>query len=132
MRHIASNPRKYPMRILIVDDNRDILDLVQRVLLAEGHEVITARNGVEALQREAEHTPDLIVLDINLPFLDGWEVCRQIKARRSVPVIILSVRAEAVDLERSRAAGADDHVLKPFDLDDLVNRIARLTNTLPG
>jgi len=49
-----------------------------------------------------------------------------------VPVIILSVRAEAVDLERSRAAGADDHVLKPFDLDDLVNRIARLTNTLPG
>jgi Response regulators consisting of a CheY-like receiver domain and a winged-helix DNA-binding domain len=83
------------MRILIVDDNRDILDLVQRVLLAEGHEVITARNGVEALQREAEYTPDLIVLDINLPFLDGWEVCRQIKARRSVPVIILSVRAEA-------------------------------------
>jgi DNA-binding response OmpR family regulator len=120
------------MRILIVDDNRDILDLVQRVLLAEGHEVITARNGVEALQRKAEHTPDLIVLDINLPFLDGWEVCRQIKARRSVPIIILSVRAEAVDLERSRAAGADDHVLKPFDLDDLVNRIARLTNTFPG
>lgn len=85
MRNIASNPQKCPMRILIVDDNRDILDLVQRVLLAEGYEVITARNGVEALQREAEHAPDLIVLDINLPFLDGWEVCRRIKARRSVP-----------------------------------------------
>lgn len=115
-----------PMRILIVDDNRDILDLVQRVLIAEGHDIIVARNGMEALQREAEHRPDLIVLDINLPYLDGWEVCRQIKARRSVPIIVLSVRAEAVDIERSRAAGADDHMLKPFEISDLLNRIERL------
>lgn len=115
-----------PMRILIVDDNRDILDLVQRVLIAEGHDTIVARNGMEALQREAEHRPDLIVLDINLPYLDGWEVCRQIKARRSVPIIVLSVRAEAIDIERSRAAGADDHMLKPFEISDLLNRIERL------
>ncbi len=114
------------MRILIVDDNRDILELVQRVLIAEGHDIIVARNGMEALQREAEHRPDLIVLDINLPYLDGWEVCRQIKARRSVPIIVLSVRAEAIDIERSRAAGADDHMLKPFEISDLLNRIERL------
>jgi len=120
------------MRILIVDDNRDILDLVHRVLAAEGHDIITARNGLEALQRDVDHTPDLIVLDINLPYLDGWEVCQQIKARRSVPIIILSVRAEAVDLERSRAAGADDHLLKPFEINDLLNRIERLARTLPG
>lgn len=120
------------MRILIVDDNRDILDLVQRVLIAEGHDVLIARNGMEALQREAEHRPDLIVLDINLPYLDGWEVCRQIKARRSVPIIVLSVRAEAVDLERSRNAGADDHLLKPFEINDLIERIARLSGTPPA
>lgn len=119
------------MRILVVDDNRDILDLVQRVLTAEGHDVATARNGLEALQREAEFTPDLIVLDINLPYLNGWDVCRQIKARRSVPVIILSVRAEAVDVARSRDAGADDHLLKPFEINDLLARIARLDRTLP-
>jgi DNA-binding response OmpR family regulator len=127
--HIAPTT---PMRILIVDDNRDILDLVHRVLAAEGHDIITARNGLEALQRDVDHTPDLIVLDINLPYLDGWEVCQQIKARRSVPIIILSVRAEAVDLERSRAAGADDHLLKPFEINDLLNRIERLARTLPG
>lgn len=121
-----------PMRILIVDDNRDILDLVQRVLIAEGHDILIARNGMEALQREAEHRPDLIVLDINLPYLDGWEVCRQIKARRSVPIIILSVRAEAVDIDRSRSAGADDHLLKPFEINDLIERIARLSATPPS
>ncbi|MCS6940572.1 MAG: response regulator [Roseiflexaceae bacterium] len=120
-----------PMRILIVDDNRDILDLVQRVLAAEGYDIITARNGIEALQREAELTPDLIVLDVNLPYLDGWEVCRQIKARRSVPIIILSVRAEAIDIERSRAAGADDHLFKPFEISDLLNRIERIAGMPP-
>lgn len=120
------------MRILIVDDNRDILDLVQRVLIAEGHDILIARNGMEALQREAEHQPDLIVLDINLPYLDGWEVCRQIKARRSVPIIVLSVRAEAVDIDRSRNAGADDHLLKPFEINDLIERIARLSATPPS
>ncbi len=116
------------MRILVVDDNRDILDLVQRVLVAEGHEVITARDGLDALQREREHTPDLIILDINLPYVDGWEVCRQIKERRTVPIILLTVRAEATDVEHSRSVGADDHVPKPFEIGDLLNRIARLTS----
>lgn len=119
------------MRILVVDDNRDILDLVQRVLASEGYDIVTARNGIEALQRDAETAPHLIVLDVNLPYLDGWEVCRQIKARRSVPILILSVRAEAVDIERSRDAGADDHLLKPFEISDLLNRIERLARTLP-
>lgn len=120
------------MHILVVDDNRDILDLVQRVLLAEGHDVITARDGLEALQREKDFRPDIIVLDINLPYINGWEVCRQIKQEREVPVMLLSVRAEAVDIEYSRSVGADDHVFKPFEIADLLKRIDRLTRKVKG
>ena len=104
------------MRILVVDDNRDILDLVQRVLLTYGYDVVIARDGLEAIQQESIMQPDLVVLDVNLPTLDGWEVCRRIKARRDVPVMLLTVRAERADLERSRDAGADDHLPKPSDI----------------
>src|SRR5262245_21090634 len=112
------------MRILIVDDNRDILELVQRVLRIEGHDVVTARDGLEALQQDAATQPDLIVLDVNLPVLDGWEVCRRIKAQRKVPVLLLTVRAERTDIENSRDAGADAHLLKPFDISAFLKHIA--------
>jgi DNA-binding response OmpR family regulator len=112
------------MRILVVDDNRDIVELVQRVLRIEGHEVVTARDGLEALQQELATQPDLVVLDVNLPVLDGWEVCRRIKARRAVPVLLLTVRSERVDIEHSRDAGADAHLLKPFDIGAFLERVA--------
>ena len=115
------------MRILVVDDNRDILDLVQRVLQTYGHEVLIARDGLEALQQESTSHPDLVVLDVNLPTLDGWEVCRRIKARREVPVMLLTVRAERADIQRSIEAGADDHVPKPFDITEFLGHIKRLT-----
>jgi DNA-binding response OmpR family regulator len=114
------------MRILVVDDNRDILDLIQRVLLTYGYDVVIARDGLEAIQQESIVQPDLVVLDVNLPTLDGWEVCRRIKARRDVPVMLLTVRAERADLERSRDAGADDHLPKPFDITEFLNRINQL------
>ena len=114
------------MRILVVDDNRDILDLVQRVLLTFGYDVVIARDGLEAIQQESIMQPDLVVLDVNLPTLDGWEVCRRIKARRDVPVMLLTVRAERADLERSRDAGADDHLPKPFDIAEFLKRINKL------
>lgn len=121
------------MRILVVDDNRDILELVQRVLLTYGYDVVIARDGLEALQQEANAAPDVVVLDVNLPNLDGWEVCRRIKARRDVPVMLLTVRAERADIEHSRNAGADDHLPKPFDIADFLARINRLAPhpTLP-
>ena len=114
------------MRILVVDDNRDILELVQRVLLTYGYEVVIARDGLEALQQEANASPDMIVLDVNLPILDGWEVCRRIKARRDVPIMLLTVRAERADIEFSRSAGADDHLPKPFDIAEFLERINQL------
>jgi DNA-binding response OmpR family regulator len=115
------------MRILIVDDNRDIVELVRRVLRIEGHDVVIARDGLEALQQEAATNPDLVILDVNLPVFDGWEVCRRIKARRDVPVLLLTVRAERVDMERSQAAGADDHLLKPFEIGAFLKRIAAIS-----
>ena len=114
------------MRILVVDDNRDILELVQRVLLTYGYDVVIARDGLEALQQDANTCPDLIVLDVNLPILDGWEVCRRIKGRRDVPIMLLTVRAERADIELSRDAGADDHLPKPFDIADFLERINQL------
>lgn len=114
------------MRILLVDDNRDILELVRRVLQTEGHDVIVARDGPEALRQEAATLPDVVVLDVNLPSLDGWEVCKRIKARRNVPIMLLTVRAEPPDIARSRDAGADDHLPKPFDLNELLSRVSNL------
>jgi DNA-binding response OmpR family regulator len=120
------------MRILVVDDNRDILELVERVLQTYGHEVVIARDGLEALQQETATQPDLVVLDVNLPTLDGWEVCRRIKARRDVPIMLLTVRAERADLERSYQAGADEHLAKPFDITEFLSRISQLaTRTIP-
>lgn len=116
------------MRVLVVDDNNDILELIQRVLRVDGHQVVTARDGLDALQQEAETQPDLIVCDVNLPGIDGWEVCRRVKARRNVPIMLLTVRAEHADVERSFAAGADDHLPKPFDVAEFLLRISRLTS----
>lgn len=121
------------MRILVVDDNRDILDLVQRVLQTYGHEVLIARDGLEALQQDSTSQPDLVVLDVNLPTLDGWEVCRRIKARREVPIMLLTVRAERSDIERSIDAGADDHLPKPFDITEFLSHINQLAErSLPA
>ncbi|MFL5804247.1 MAG: response regulator [Roseiflexaceae bacterium] len=115
------------MRVLVVDDNRDIVELLQRILRLEGHDVLIARDGLEALQQEAAGQPDLVILDVNLPVLDGWEVCRRIKARRAVPIVLLTVRAERADIERSRAAGADEHLLKPFEISAFLKQIATIT-----
>lgn len=114
------------MRILIVDDNKDILQLVQQVLQVEGHEVIVAKDGFEAVQREATTEPDVVVCDINLPGITGWEVCKRIKARRNVPLMLLTVHAEQDDIDRSVQSGADDHMIKPFDLNEFVERIEKL------
>ena len=120
------------MRILVVDDNRDILELIQRVLLTYGYEVVIARDGLEALQQESHAQPDLVILDVNLPTLAGLEVGRRIKARSDVPILLLTVRAERADIERSRDAGADDHLPKPFDIAEFLSHINRLVGrTLP-
>ncbi|NOK57289.1 MAG: response regulator [Chloroflexi bacterium AL-W] len=117
------------MRILVVDDNNDIRELVRQVLLVEGHEVVIAKDGLEALQQEARTQPDLVICDVNLPIMDGWEVCRKIKVRRAVPILLLTVRAEIIDIEYSRDVGADDHLPKPFEITEFLKRVSALLNT---
>lgn len=114
------------MHIMVVEDNYDVIQLVQNVLSLDGHTVTIARDGMEALQQDAAHTPDAIILDVNLPHIDGYEVCRRIKARRDVPIMLLTVRAERADVEVSHAAGADIHMSKPFDLKEFLQHVAQL------
>jgi len=114
------------MRVLIAEDNPAIRMMVQQVLEEEGHEVMLAENGLEALQRTLLYQPDAVVLDGRMPVMDGWEVCRRIKQQRDIPVMMLTVHAERADLDRARANGANDFLSKPFDIADLVAKVNSL------
>lgn len=132
MVHTENASSRELMCILIVDDNRDILDLLDHVLSSDGYKVIAARDGFSALEQERLNNPDLVILDVNLPGINGWDVCRIIKQRRDVPVMLLTVRAEMSDMERSREVGAEDHILKPFEIPSFLERIERFaTRSLP-
>ena len=110
-------------KILIVDDDRNIAELVSLYLIKECFEVKIAEDGREAIQKFLEFQPDLIVLDLMLPGIDGYEVCRTIRKTSSVPIIMLSAKAETFDKVLGLELGADDYVIKPFDSKELVARI---------
>src|SRR3972149_1540438 len=110
-------------RILVVEDERDIADFIGRGLIRKGHEVDTARDGEEALAFARERGPDLVVLDLMLPGMDGIEVCRRLRAASDVPIIILTARDSVADKVRGLDAGADDYVTKPFVFDELLARL---------
>jgi DNA-binding response OmpR family regulator len=115
--------------ILVADDDEDILALIEVRLELAGYEVVTARNGAEALRLAQEHLPDLAVLDVMMPGLDGYEVTRELRrldATSKLPVILLTALAQESDVARGLAAGADDYVKKPFDARDLRTRVQRL------
>lgn len=114
------------MRILIAEDNAAIRMMVHQVLEAEGHEIVLAENGLEALQRALLHTPDAVILDGSMPMMDGWEVCRRIKQQRDVPVMMLTVHAERADRERAHQSGANEFLSKPFDILDLIAKVNSL------
>jgi DNA-binding response OmpR family regulator len=110
------------MKALVVDDDRVLADLVAFTLRQEGFQVKLAYDGQSALQSWREYEPDLIVLDVNLPGLSGFEVCRRIRAEAETPIIMLTVRGEESDLIHGLGIGADDYVLKPFSPRQLVAR----------
>ena len=121
-----------PKKILVVDDERDIIDLLQYNLSKEGFAVMTARNGAEALVRAAE-VPDLIILDLMMPGLDGFETCKRLKAdtRTShIPIIFLTARAGEVDEIVGLELGADDYIQKPISPRKLVARVRALVRRL--
>jgi len=110
------------MKALIVDDDRVLADVVAFTLRREGFEVSKAYDGEAALERWVAEQPDLIVLDINLPKLSGFEVCQQIRRQDDTPILLLTVRDEEDDIVRGLELGADDYITKPFSPRQLVAR----------
>ncbi|HEV8354377.1 MAG TPA: response regulator transcription factor [bacterium] len=120
-------------KILVVDDEPHIVELVRYNLLQEGFEVITAHDGGEALTRTRSDHPDLIVLDIMLPYVDGLEVCRQVRRESGVPIIMLTAKDGELERVVGLELGADDYVTKPFSPRELVARVrAILRRTAPA
>jgi len=116
-------------RILLVEDNEMNRDMLSRRLVRHGYEVAIAVDGGEALERAREFEPALILMDLSLPVVDGWEATRRLKrdaATRHIPVIALTAHAMAGDRERALEAGCDDFDTKPVDLTGLLNRIEGL------
>ena len=113
-------------RILVVEDEPVINQTVADRLSAEGYEVVRAWDGPGAVAADAEHDPDLVVLDVMLPGYDGHEVCRRIQARRPVPVLMLTARDDEADVLVGLGVGADDYLTKPFRMRELVARVAAL------
>jgi two-component system KDP operon response regulator KdpE len=114
-------------RVLIVDDEPQILRALRINLTARQYEVVTAADGTAALRASAEDRPDLIVLDLGLPDIDGVQVIRQLRTWTPVPIVVLSGRAESRDKVDALDAGADDYVTKPFSIDELLARIRAVT-----
>lgn len=118
-------------RVLVVEDDEPIADVLRRSLRNEGHEVRSAADGVEALRVAEELVPDLVVLDLGLPRLDGVEVCRRIRASSDVPILILTARAETDDRVEGLDSGADDYLVKPFERRELLARVRALLRRRP-
>jgi len=110
-------------RILLVDDEQSLQTLLAFPLRKEGYEVVSALDGREALDRLGESSFDLIVLDLMLPKVDGFEVCRQVRARSAVPIIMLTARAEEIDKVLGLELGADDYITKPFSVREFRSRV---------
>ena len=110
-------------RILVVDDDPQIRRVLRTALVAQGYEAIDARNGEEAIERLGEEKPDLIVLDMNMPRMNGLETCRAVRSTSDIPIIMLTVRDTESDKIEALDAGADDYVTKPFSSPELLARI---------
>ena len=113
-------------RVLVVDDDEKITSFLRRALAYEGYRVDVATGGVAALTQALQAPPDLVVLDVMMPGLDGLEVCRRLRAGGDVPVLMLTARDEVIDRVQGLDAGADDYLAKPFALDELLARLRAL------
>ena len=119
------------LRILVVDDSATIRRSAESMLVAEGHEVVTAENGFDALSKVARHNPDLIFVDIMMPRLDGYQTCAIIKNNsqyRATPVIMLTSKDGLFDQARGRVVGSDLYLTKPFTKDELLAAVAQHTS----
>ena len=110
-------------RILVVDDDPDFVEIMRTILEANDYEVISAANGNQGLAQVKEHKPDLLILDIMMPGRSGLDICREVRSRSAVPIIILTAKDAEVDKVVGLEVGADDYVTKPFSVRELLGRV---------
>lgn len=120
------------MKILIADDDPQILRALRVTLSARGYEVVTAQNGTEAINAAIEHHPDIFMIDLGMPELDGMHVIQALRGWTQAPILVVSGRTGAADKVDALDAGADDYVTKPFSIDELLARIRALTRRVPS
>jgi two-component system KDP operon response regulator KdpE len=120
------------MRILIADDDPQILRALRVTLGAQGHEILTAADGRETIVAATRRPPDLLILDLGMPHLDGMDVIRTVRGWSQLPILVVSGRTDAADKVDALDAGADDYVTKPFAIDELLARVRALTRRSPA
>jgi len=128
---LTSDPQIAGGRVLVVEDDTEIADVLRRSLRQEGYEVKTSTDGIDALDVATGFMPDLVVLDLGLPRLDGVEVCKRLRAEGDVPILMLTARAETEDRVSGLDSGADDYLVKPFERTELLARIRALLRRRP-
>ncbi|HHU62988.1 MAG TPA: response regulator transcription factor [Clostridiales bacterium] len=109
--------------ILVIDDDKNIAEVIRLYLLKEQYDVVVAHDGREGIEMFKNKTPDLVLLDIMLPVMDGWEVCKKLRSISNTPIIMLTAKDETIDKVLGLELGADDYVVKPFEPKELVARI---------
>ena len=112
-----------PKKILIVEDEADIRELLRLYLEREGYTVLEAENGVEGIKKWKSDKPDMLLLDVMMPVMDGWAVCREIRAESDVPIIMLTAKGETADRVSGLEMGADDYIVKPLEMPEVIARV---------
>ncbi len=116
-------------KILIIEDNKDLAGAIEGLLKLKGFETFLARDGVSGIEQARKHKPDLVLLDIMLPKLNGFEVCRMLKtdsALRHIPVLVMSTLSAPDDIDRAMECGAKDFINKPYNLEEVIKKILAL------
>ena len=112
-----------PKKILIVEDEANIRELLRLYLEREGYTVLEAENGVEGIKKWKSDKPDMLLLDVMMPVMDGWAVCREIRAESDVPIIMLPAKGETADRVSGLEMGADDYIVKPLEMPEVIARV---------
>ena len=112
-----------PKKILIVEDEANIRELLRLYLEREGYTVLEAENGVEGIKKWKSDKPDMLLLDVMMPVMDGWEVCWEIRAESDVPIIMLTAKGETADRVSGLEMGADDYIVKPLEMPEVIARV---------
>ena len=121
-----------PKKILIVEDEANIRELLRLYLEREGYTVLEAENGVEGIKKWKSDKPDMLLLDVMMPVMDGWAVCREIRAESDVPIIMLTAKGETADRVSGLEMGADDYIVKPFEMKEVLARIHAVLRRFGG